>query len=52
MPKGHDSGTHAPLLQVSPQAQTGLQVFDGHMGLTGVTALRAAAGERFTMRAA
>jgi hypothetical protein len=30
MPRGHDSGTHAPLLQVSPHAQTGLQTFDGH----------------------
>jgi hypothetical protein len=30
IPDGHDSGTHAPLLQVSPQAQMLLQIFAGH----------------------
>ena len=31
IPVGHDSGTHAPLLQVSVQSQTGLQLLPGHM---------------------
>src|SRR4029079_2151432 len=30
IPAAHDSGTHAPLLQVSPQGQTGLQIFPEH----------------------
>ena len=29
-PDEHDSGTHVPLLQVSLQGQTGLQIFAGH----------------------
>jgi hypothetical protein len=31
MPLSQNSGTQFPLLQVSPQAQVGVQVFDGHM---------------------
>jgi hypothetical protein len=31
IPESQNSGTHVPLLQVSPQLQVGLQIFVGHM---------------------
>ena len=37
IPLSQNSGRQFPLLQVSPQAQVGVQVFDGHMPFVHLT---------------